>query len=122
MTFGAKTHFNDSLSHLQRAPTNMDNNGATPGGRAKRNKREVKKKKDGKGPEARDGPRERKTAASTGASAIPPDQLSMSMPIILPDPRAIDVLPPRPRQMNYAFSKQSQVSGATRDFYDVADK
>ena len=96
----------------------MDNAG--PNGRAKRNKRELKRKKDAKGADQREAPR--KSLASTGASAIPASKLTMLKPIPLTDPRPIDVFPPKPRQFNHAFSKQSQASGHKRDFYEVADK
>ena len=96
----------------------MDNAG--PNGRAKRNKREPKRKKDAKGSEQREAPR--KSLASTGASAIPASKLTMLKPIPLTDPRPIDVYPPKPRQLNHAFTKQSQVSGQPRDFYEIADK
>ncbi|KAL1956677.1 hypothetical protein VTO42DRAFT_6927 [Malbranchea cinnamomea] len=97
----------------------MDGN-AGPNGRAKRSKREPKKKKDAKGADLRDAPR--KSQASTGASAISSAQLTMLKPVPLTDPRPIDVLPPKPRHMNYVFTKQSEVSGHSRDFYEVADK
>jgi COMPASS component BRE2 len=100
----------------------MDTENVPPNGRGKRNKRESKRKREAKGTDGKDAPREKKSLASTGASAIPSSELSMSMPILLADPRDIDVIHPRPRQMNYLFAKRSDTTGVTRDFVEIVDK
>ncbi|PGH17505.1 hypothetical protein AJ79_01105 [Helicocarpus griseus UAMH5409] len=101
---------------------NMNNNG-----RAKRNKRDSRKKREAKG--GSDGidapapaPREKKPTTSSSSSAIPSSELTMLMPIYLADPRPTDVLHPRPRQMNFAFEKHSEVLGRSWKFYEIADK
>jgi COMPASS component BRE2 len=102
----------------------MDTENVPPNGRGKRSKRESKRKREAKGTDGKDAPppREKKSLASTGASAIPASELAMSMPILLADPREIDVVHPRPRQMNYIFSKRSEATGVTRDFVEIVDK
>jgi COMPASS component BRE2 len=99
----------------------MNNNGTARNGQLKRHKRESRKRREAKGTEASDGPREKKAAAAA-SSAIPSSELSMMMPILLTDPRSTDVLHPKPRQLNLAFEKQSDVLGQNWEFYEIADK
>ena len=100
----------------------MNNNLPVRNGQLKRNKRESRKRREAKGTEASDGPREKKAAAATASSAIPSSELFMLMPMLLTDPRPTDVLHPKPRQLNLAFEKQSDVVGQSWEFYEIADK
>ncbi|KKZ61524.1 hypothetical protein EMCG_00603 [[Emmonsia] crescens] len=106
----------------------MNNDPSTQNGRAKRNKRDSRKKREAKGnsegaPDAPVSvPREKKPTTSSSSSAIPSSALTMLMPIHLADPRPTDVLPPRPRQMNFSCEKHSEVLGQSWKFYEIADK
>src|SRR5436189_6290156 len=113
----------DSSQPAQSAPSpvNMNDNLPVHNGQLKRNKRESRKRREAKGTEASDGPREKKAAAAA-SSAIPSSELFMLMPMLLTDPRPTDVLHPKPRQLNLAFEKQSDVVGQSWEFYEIADK
>ncbi|KAL2370460.1 hypothetical protein RJ035_004436 [Blastomyces gilchristii] len=108
--------------------SNMNNDPSTQNGRAKRNKRDSRKKREAKGnlEVGVDGSapvaREKKSTTSSSSSAIPSSELTMLMPIQLADPRPTDVLPPRPRQMNFSCEKHSEVLGQSWKFYEIADK
>ncbi|KAG5295848.1 Set1 complex component [Histoplasma capsulatum G186AR] len=104
--------------------SNMNNDLSTQNGRAKRNKRDSRKKREAKGTleGANDAPREKKSTTSSSSSAIPASELTMLMPIQLADPRPSDVLSPKPRQMNFAYEKYSEVLGQSWKFYEIADK
>lgn len=104
--------------------SNMNNDLSTQNGRAKRDKRDSRKKREAKGTleGANDAPREKKSTTSSSSSAIPASELTMLMPIQLADPRPSDVLPPKPRQMNFAYEKHSGVLGQSWKFYEIADK
>ncbi|OJD13834.1 hypothetical protein AJ78_05757 [Emergomyces pasteurianus Ep9510] len=112
---------------MKSSTVNM-NNDPTQNGRAKRNKRDSRKKREAKGnPEGAadapvSAPREKKPTTSSSSSAIPSSELTMLMPIQLADPRPTDVLPPRPRQLNYSCAKHSEVLGQSWKFYEIADK
>ena len=108
-------------AHSVPSPVNMNNNGTARNGQLKRHKRESRKRREAKGTEASDGPREKKAAAAA-SSAIPSSELFMLMPMLLTDPRPTDVLHPKPRQLNLAFEKHSDVVGQSWEFYEIADK
>ncbi|OAX80284.1 hypothetical protein ACJ72_05388 [Emergomyces africanus] len=106
---------------------NMNNDPSAQNGRAKRNKRDSRKKREAKGnsegpADAPSAPREKKSTTSSSSSAIPSSELTMLMPIQLADPRPTDVLPPRPRQLNFSCEKHSEILGQSWKFYEVADK
>lgn len=89
--------------------------------RSKRNKRDSRKKREAKGLEPDGAPPKKKSAVSANI-ARPSTALSILRPILLTDPRPSDVYPPQPRQMNYAFTKTSDVLKQSWEFYEVADK
>ena len=122
LNHSANTAIPDSsqLANSVPSPVNANNNGPR-NGQLKRNKRESRKRREAKGIEASDGPREKKPAA-IASSAIPSSELSMMMPMLLTDPRPTDVLHPKPRQLNMAFEKRSDVLGQSWEFYEIADK
>ncbi|WEW59475.1 transcription factor, contains a PHD finger motif [Emydomyces testavorans] len=95
-------------------------------GKSKRTKREGggREKRGPKRQELDDGSvaYNKKVTTSASSAAIPSFELSMSMPIPLADPRPIDVLHPKPRQMNPAFMKHSDVLRQSWAFFEVADK
>nr|KMM68838.1 Ash2-trithorax family protein [Coccidioides posadasii RMSCC 3488] len=99
------------------APTN---------GKGKRSKRDGggREKRGAKRQELDDGSLSysKKVTSSASSTAIPSSELSMSMPIPLADPRSIDVLPPRPRQLNPVFTRHSDVLKQSWPFFEVADK
>ncbi|KAI1969919.1 transcription factor, contains a PHD finger motif [Ophidiomyces ophidiicola] len=104
----------------------MATNAALANGKGKRTKRDggAREKRGAKRQELDDGTTtyNRKTTASVSSLAIPPFELSMSIPIPLADPRPIDILHPRPRQMNPAFTTHSESLQQSWAFFDVADK
>ncbi|KAL1977769.1 hypothetical protein VTN31DRAFT_628 [Thermomyces dupontii] len=89
--------------------------------RSKRNKRDSRKKREAKGLEP-DGAPPKKKAAVSANIARPSTALSILRPILVTDPRPSDVYPPQPRQMNYAFTKTSDVLKQSWEFYEVVDK
>ncbi|KAK2760035.1 hypothetical protein FQN54_002771 [Arachnomyces sp. PD_36] len=114
------------------SPANMVNNGGSAAGRGggsvrgKRTKRDSRKKREAKG-DLDNGPEKKKVVtgpvgAGAVSSAIPSSKLSMLRPVMLTDPRPIDVLHPKPRQMNLTYEKRSDVLKRKWDFYEIVDK
>ncbi|KAK2788371.1 hypothetical protein FQN52_006695 [Onygenales sp. PD_12] len=114
----------NQIPPAESSTASMNNTAAARnGGRAKRNKRDSQKKREAKGSvDTPNQPKEKKPTTSSTGSAIPSSELTMLMPIYLADPRPTDVLHPRPRQMNLAYGKSSDVLGQSWQFYEIADK
>lgn len=101
----------------------MTTTNAPTNGKQKRNKRDGRKKNETKRQDVGEGGLEKRVAASSSAnSIIPSSELTMLMPMLLADPRPLDTYHPRPRQMNLAFTKASDVLGRAWNFYEVMDK
>ncbi|KAL4868943.1 hypothetical protein BDV12DRAFT_168642 [Aspergillus spectabilis] len=91
------------------------------GVRSKRNKRDSRKKREAKGLDQDSAPPKKKSVAVHNA-AVPSSDLSILRPIAVGEPRRSDLLPPQPRQLNFAVRKISGVIGQSWDFYEVVDK
>lgn len=89
--------------------------------RSRRIKKDSRKKREAKGLDT-DSSVSKKKATGVSSSAVPSSTLSILRPMLLTDPRSSDVLPPQPRQMNFAYQKKSNVLGQSWDFYEVVDK
>lgn len=92
-------------------------------GRAKRNKRDSRKKREAKGLDAETAqppPKKRATAATN--TALPSSKLRILRPLLLAEPHDSDRFPPQPRQLNRVSRKASDVIGRSWDFYEVVDK
>lgn len=89
--------------------------------RSKRNKRDSRKKREAKGLEHENVP-PRKKAVALQNVAIPSSNLNILRPIAVGEPRRSDLLPPQPRQLNFAVRKMSDVTGQSWDFYEIVDK
>ncbi|KAL2836210.1 hypothetical protein BJY01DRAFT_222305 [Aspergillus pseudoustus] len=95
--------------------------GQADGARSKRNKRDSRKKREAKGLD-QEGPPPKKKAVTVHNTAIPSSDLTILRPIAVGEPRQSDLLPPQPRQLNFAIRKMSGVMGQSWDFYEVVDK
>ncbi|OQE81029.1 hypothetical protein PENNAL_c0042G06119 [Penicillium nalgiovense] len=91
-------------------------------GRAKRNKRDSRKKREAKGLDAENAPPPKKRATAAPSTALPSSKLSILRPLLLAEPNASDRYPPQPRQLNRVTRKTSDVLGQSWDFYEVVDK
>ncbi|KAL4904240.1 hypothetical protein BDW74DRAFT_33492 [Aspergillus multicolor] len=89
--------------------------------RSKRNKRDSRKKREAKGLDQENAPPKKKTVAVHN-TAVPSSELGILRPIAVGEPRRSDLLPPQPRQLNFAVRKMSGVIGQSWDFYEVVDK
>ncbi|RAL15316.1 SPRY domain-containing protein [Aspergillus homomorphus CBS 101889] len=111
------------------ADTNVRSSPAPPsnasaqadGTRSKRTKRDSRKKRDAKGLDQETQPA-KKRAVAVPSTALPSSELSILRPLLLAEPRASDLLPPQPRQMNFVNRKRSEIIGQSWDFYEVVDK
>ncbi|KAG0158718.1 hypothetical protein PDIDSM_6237 [Penicillium digitatum] len=96
---------------------------SVPGdGRAKRNKRDSRKKREAKGLDTENAPPPKKRATAAPSTALPSSKLSILRPLLLAEPHASDRYPPQPRQLNRVSRKTSDVLGQSWDFYEVVDK
>ncbi|KAL3469368.1 hypothetical protein BJX99DRAFT_241461 [Aspergillus californicus] len=95
--------------------------GQVDGVRSKRNKRDSRKKREAKGLDQENFPPKKKTVAVHNV-AIPSSDLTILRPIAVGEPRQSDLLPPQPRQLNFAVRKMSGVLGQSWDFFEVVDK
>ncbi|KAL4801756.1 hypothetical protein BDV18DRAFT_148141 [Aspergillus unguis] len=95
--------------------------GQADSARSKRNKRDSRKKREAKGLDQESAP-PRKKAVALQNVAIPSSNLSILRPIAVGEHRHSDLLPPQPRQLNFAVRKMSSVIGQSWDFYEVVDK
>ncbi|EAW12111.1 SPRY domain-containing protein [Aspergillus clavatus NRRL 1] len=89
--------------------------------RSKRNKRDSRKKREAKGLD-QETVQPKKKAALAQHTAVPSSEISILRPILLAEPRASDLLPPQPRQLNFVTRKTSDIIGQSWDFYEVVDK
>ncbi|KAK2732966.1 hypothetical protein FQN57_002335 [Myotisia sp. PD_48] len=117
-----KSHAQVTTTHEQLRFAMSTTTNGPPNGKPKRTKRDNRKKNEGKRQETGDGSHEKRPTAGSSTAAIPSFELPMIMPFPLSDPRPIDVLHPKPRQMNLAGSRSSDILGRVFNFYDVADK
>ncbi|KAL4993705.1 hypothetical protein BDV10DRAFT_189736 [Aspergillus recurvatus] len=102
------------------APPSTTSNQAD-GVRSKRNKRDSRKKREAKGLDQEGAPPKKKSVA-VHSTAVPSSDLGILRPIAVGEPRRSDLLPPQPRQLNFAVRKMSGVIGQSCDFYEVVDK
>ncbi|OGE54958.1 hypothetical protein PENARI_c005G12264 [Penicillium arizonense] len=91
-------------------------------GRAKRNKRDSRKKREAKGLDTENAPPTKKRATAAQSTALPSSKLRILRPLLLAEPNATDRYPPQPRQLNHVSRKTSEVLGQSWDFYEVVDK
>jgi COMPASS component BRE2 len=91
-------------------------------GRAKRNKRDSRKKREAKGLDTESAPPTKKRATAAPSTALPSSKLRILRPLLLAEPNATDRYPPQPRQLNRVSRKTSDVIGQSWDFYEVVDK
>ena len=66
--------------------------------------------------------KKRVTSAQIQNTAVPSSDLTLLRPLLLAEPRASDILPPQPRQLNLVAQKSSEVIDWQWDFYEVVDK
>ncbi|KAL3461744.1 hypothetical protein BJX64DRAFT_260061 [Aspergillus heterothallicus] len=110
----------DANSRSSPAPS-ATASGQADGARSKRNKRDSRKKREAKGLD-QEGPPPKKKAVTVHNTAIPSSELTILRPIAVGEPKASDLLPPQPRQFNFAIRKMSGILGQSWDFYEVVDK
>ncbi|PWY96786.1 histone-lysine N-methyltransferase [Aspergillus sclerotioniger CBS 115572] len=97
------------------APTQAD------GSKSKRTKRDSRKKREAKGLDQENMPPKKRTVAVQN-TALPSAELSILRPLLLAEPRASDLLPPQPRQLNFVNRKASDIIGQRWDFFEIVDK
>ncbi|PYH96184.1 putative histone-lysine N-methyltransferase [Aspergillus ellipticus CBS 707.79] len=95
--------------------------GQPDGAKTKRTKRDSRKKREAKGLDQENMPPKKRTVAVHN-TALSSSELSILRPLLLAEPRASDLLPPQPRQMNFVNRKASTTSGQTWDFFEISDK
>ena len=111
------TQFTDLNARSSPAPS------AQGDGRAKRNKRDSRKKREAKGLDTESAPPPPKKRATAAANtALPSSKLRILRPLLLAEPHDSDRFPPQPRQLNRVTRKSSDVLGQSWDFYEVVDK
>ncbi|PWY64519.1 histone-lysine N-methyltransferase [Aspergillus heteromorphus CBS 117.55] len=121
---GGAPFFNGSLpdTNARSSPVPLGNFSAqADGSKSKRTKRDSRKKREAKGLDQENMPSKKRTVTVHNA-AIPSSELSILRPLLLSEPRASDLLPPQPRQMNFVNRKVSDIIGQSWDFYEIADK
>jgi COMPASS component BRE2 len=91
-------------------------------GRAKRNKRDSRKKREAKGLDTENAPPPKKRATAAPSTALPSSKLRILRPLLLAEPHDSDRFPPQPRQLNRVTRKTSEVLGQSWDFHEVVDK
>ncbi|PYI32066.1 putative histone-lysine N-methyltransferase [Aspergillus indologenus CBS 114.80] len=89
--------------------------------KSKRTKRDSRKKREARALDQESQPTKKRTV-TVQSTALPSSELSILRPLLLAEPRASDLLPPQPRQMNFVSTKKSEVTGQSWDFYEVVDK
>ncbi|OOF94466.1 hypothetical protein ASPCADRAFT_208147 [Aspergillus carbonarius ITEM 5010] len=91
------------------------------GSKSKRTKRDSRKKREAKGLDQENMPPKKRTVAVQN-TALPSAELSILRPLLLAEPRASDLLPPQPRQLNFVNRKGSEAIGQSWDFFEIVDK
>ncbi|KAJ5343574.1 Concanavalin A-like lectin/glucanase [Penicillium brevicompactum] len=114
-------HLNAQFTDLN--PRSSPAPSAQGDGRAKRNKRDSRKKREAKGLDTESAPPPPKKRATTAANtALPSSKLRILRPLLLAEPHDSDRFPPQARQLNRVSRKSSEVLGRSWDFYEVVDK
>ncbi|PYI01261.1 histone-lysine N-methyltransferase [Aspergillus sclerotiicarbonarius CBS 121057] len=91
------------------------------GSKSKRTKRDSRKKREAKGLDQENMPPKKRTVAVQN-TALQSSELSILRPLLLAEPRASDLLPPQPRQLNFVNRKASDAIGQSWDFFEIVDK